>query len=264
MFLIRNLKNFIVGFLHRKGYAVLNTKTLSPPYKTYNQDGLFSVHNCEFLVDPTFIAAYERGMKAAHGKDFCWHWRVHVGLWVAHNSAKLDGDFVECGVGNGFLSSAIMKYLDWDSTGKQFYLLDTFDGINLSYTTEAERNIRNIESENKRAKLTGVYASSFEDVARNFSEWHNVHLIKGSVPESLLECKAKNVSYLHLDMNCSPPETASLNYFWDKLVSGAFVLLDDYAYSGYREQKLGMDTCVAEKGLKVLSLPTGQGLIKIP
>lgn len=76
---------------------------------SYKQDGLYTLHNCEFMLDPGFVAAYERGIKAAHGKDFCWHWRVYVGLWVAQNAVKREGDFVECGVGNGFLSSAIMK-----------------------------------------------------------------------------------------------------------------------------------------------------------
>lgn len=134
----------------------------------------------------------------------------------------------------------------------------------MSYTTDSERKNRDITAENKRHKLSGEYASSFESVVKNFSEWHNVHLIKGIVPESLSECKAKVISYLHLDMNCSPPETMAFNYFWDKLVPGALILLDDYAYNGYREQKLGMDKCTAEKGLKILSLPTGQGLILVP
>ncbi len=66
-------------------------------------------------------------MEAA-GQDYGWHWRVHVGLWAAASCASLEGDFVECGVNRGFLSSAIMEHLDWDKTGKHFYLLDTFNG----------------------------------------------------------------------------------------------------------------------------------------
>jgi SAM-dependent methyltransferase len=93
----------------------------------YDQDGLRSIHNHEFMDDPVFQRAYERGTQAA-GQDYQWHWRVHVGLWIAKRASLLDGDFVECGVNRGFLSSAIMSYLNWDSLGKQFYLLDTFKG----------------------------------------------------------------------------------------------------------------------------------------
>ena len=262
--MISFIKNATKSFLRQKGYSLLCRRTQAPPYVAYDQDGLFSVHNCEFMLDPPFIAAYERGMKAARGADFTWHWRVHVGLWAAKCAVRLKGDFVECGVGSGFLSSAIMKYLDWNSTGKHFHLLDTFEGIDLRYTTEAERKGRDIETQNRLNRLHGVYASDFESVEKNFSEWSNVHLVKGPIPESLPQCKAGAVAYLHLDMNCSPPETAALDFFWDKLVPGAFILLDDYAYAGLREQKLGMDRCAAEKGVSVLALPTGQGLIVAP
>jgi hypothetical protein len=62
-------------------------------------------------------------------------------------------------------------------------------------------------------------------------------------------------------MNCSPPEVAAAHFFWDRLVPGAFVLLDDYAYHGYRSQKVAMDDFASEKRHNILSLPTGQGLL---
>jgi hypothetical protein len=61
----------------------------------YDQDGVRSIHNHEFMTDPDFMRAYERGIKAV-GCDYHWHWRVHVGLWAAASAAKLVGDFVEC------------------------------------------------------------------------------------------------------------------------------------------------------------------------
>ena len=73
--------------------------------------------------------------------------------------------------------------------------------------------------------------------------------------------KTEKVAYLHLDMNCAPPEVAALEYFWQYLVPGAFVLLDDYAYRGFECQKAAMDKVAAEKNSKIVSLPTGQGLL---
>jgi hypothetical protein len=72
------------------------------------------------------------------------------------------------------------------------------------------------------------------------------------------------VSYLHLDMNCAPPEVAAFEYFWEKLVPGAIVLLDDYAYLGYESEKEAMDVLAEERKLRILSLPTGQGLLIKP
>jgi hypothetical protein len=101
-------------------------------------------------------------------------------------------------------------------------------------------------------------------VKANFSEWKNIRIIEGPVPDTLDRVETQNIAYLHLDMNCSPPEVAALNFFWDRLLPGAFVLLDDYAYRGYEAQKHAMDAVAKEKHVMIVSLPTGQGLLMKP
>ena len=225
----------------------------------YNQDGLTSIHNHEFMNDGEFVAAYRRGVAAA-GIDYQWHWRVHVGLWAAYTASRLPGDFVECGVNKGFMSSSIMHYLNWDALGKTFYLLDTFKGIDERYVTPQELEGGVLEK-NKKLIESGGYVQGSEAARKNFSEWRNTLIIEGVIPETLAAVRAERVAFLHIDLNCAPPEIAALNYFWDRLVVGACVLLDDYAYQGYREQKLAMDALVASKGARIMSLPTGQGLL---
>src|SRR5205823_135265 len=68
------------------------------------EDGLISFHNSDFRADLLFRQAYARGLLAA-GKDYHWQWRLYIGLWAAHHAKHLTGDFVECGVSYGFLSS---------------------------------------------------------------------------------------------------------------------------------------------------------------
>jgi hypothetical protein len=65
-------------------------------------------------------------------------------------------------------------------------------------------------------------------------------------------------------MNCSPPEVPAINFFWDRLLAGAVVLLDDYAYRGYESQKHALDAFAREKKLMIAFLPTGQGLLVKP
>ena len=65
-------------------------------------------------------------------------------------------------------------------------------------------------------------------------------------------------------MNAAGPEIAAANFFWDKLVPGAMVILDDYAYVGYEVQKRAFDQFSKEKNVPILSLPTGQGLFIKP
>jgi len=152
-----------------------------------------------------------------------------------------------------------MEYLNWDETGKTFYLLDTFAGIDEKYVT-GTKAAETIDL-NKKHIDEGFYVQGVESVRANFAEWNNVRIVEGPIPETLPQIETDAIAYLHLDMNNAVPEVAAFDHFWERLVTGAIVLLDDYAYSGYSDQKLAMDKAAAAKGAAVASLPTGQGLI---
>jgi hypothetical protein len=209
------------------------------------------------MNDPNFIAAYQRGIQACN-EDYKFHWRVHVALWVASQARNIEGDFVECGVNRGFLSSAIMNYLNWNSLNKKFFLFDTFCGIDPRYLNEAEKE------QGRHEFSKNMYTECFEAAKVNFSEFKNVHLIRGTIPDTLLLPDISRVCFLSIDMNCAIPEIAAATYFWDKMVKGGWVLLDDYAYCGYNEQKKAFDNFARSKGIEILSLPTGQGLYRKP
>ncbi|MBC7900291.1 MAG: class I SAM-dependent methyltransferase, partial [Saprospiraceae bacterium] len=189
-----SLKTILKKIVETSGYTI---KRPSKEESYYDGDGLKSIHNHDFLRDPEFIAAYGRGVEAAG--DLNWHWRVHVGLWTAYSAGRLDGDFVECGVNRGFLSSAIMHYLDWDQTGKTFYLLDTFAGMDERYVSEKEINAGTLYH-NQANLESGHYVRGVDSVRANFSQWKNVRIIEGPIPETLSEIDTASIAYLHLDM----------------------------------------------------------------
>jgi hypothetical protein len=230
----------------------------------YAQDGLISVHSHAFMTDPAFTKAYARGVRAIGGVDtYQWHWRIHIGLWVAQMASRFEGDFVECGVNRGFLSSAIMDYLDWNTLDRDFYLLDTFAGLDERFVSDTDRNDGAIRK-NIENLQSGFYTGAADSVRANFAQWPRARIVEGAVPETLDQVKSRQVAYLHIDMNCAPPEVAALAYFWERLANGAPVLLDDYAYLGYDSQRLAMDDFARAHGVTVCSLPTGQGLIIKP
>ncbi|MGO4442764.1 TylF/MycF/NovP-related O-methyltransferase [Mycobacterium sp. 2YAF39] len=244
----------------RTGYAI--PRTFLPD--VYSDDALICFNSDDFRNDPVFRRAYQRGVQSLGGEDFYhWEFRCHVGLWAAVSASKLEGDFVECGVSHGFLSSAVMQTLDWDRLGKCFYLLDTFGGMDPRFVTQVERETGSL-AKSQAALDFGIYANSVDSVRKNFAEWKNVRIIAGTVPETLDQVDSQKVAYLHIDMNCAPPEIAALRFFWPRLVPGAFVLLDDYAQRGRDEQRLAMDDVARELGVVICTLPTGQGLLMKP
>ena len=165
---------------------------------------------------------------------------------------RLGGDFVECGVYRGFVSSAIMDYLDWNVTcgARRFFLFDTFDGF--------VHEQLDTDEQGRFAEFGDKYKSTYESTAKAFSETRNLNIVKGAVPESLTTQNIASVSYLHLDMNCAAPEIAALEHFWPKLLTGALVLMDDYAYRGYGPQYVALNSFAEKVGYRILSLPTGQ------
>jgi Macrocin-O-methyltransferase (TylF) len=225
----------------------------APP--TYDQDGLMTIHNTDFLADPQFQRAYSRGVAA--DRDYLIQWRVHITTWAASTAMKRPGDFIECGVNRGFQSSAVMSYLNWNEThgNRRFFLMDTFCGLVLDLLSPEEKALGRFEM------FKDAYPECYETTKRNFEEFENVVIIRGTVPDTLSQVETSQIAYMHIDMNCAAPEVAALRYFWSRLVDGAFVVLDDYAWVSLRPQKEAMDELGREIGFSIASLPTGQGLI---
>lgn len=248
------LRSKIKEALARSGYSVFRTRG------RYLQDGLFTVHNDHFRNDPAFQQAYARGVKAANGFDPEFEWRVHVALWAAAASLRVPGDFVECGVNAGFISSAIMHRLSWNNRDRRYYLVDTFCGPVLEQYSREEIDRGRFEQA-KHALDAGAYVTDLARIRSNFSEWPSAVVVQGSVPEVLPSLEISTVAFLHLDMNCAYPERAALQFLWQRLSPGAIVLLDDYAYFGHDAQTSAIDEAAQMLETDALSLPTGQGLI---
>src|SRR5947207_11783221 len=246
------MKRLLKTLLEKYGYAMV------PARDHYFQDGLFSLHNDAFRRDQKFRTAYARGVAASDGVDPRFEWRVHTAIWAAQTALRVPGDFVECGVNAGFISSAIMQYLDWPQNDKRFFLIHTFSGPILTQYAEQEA-VRLKIAEAAIAK--GAYVTDLERVRANYSEWRNVEVIQGVVPEVLPVLGARSVAFLHIDMNCAFPERAALEHFWPLLSPGAMVLFDDYAYLDNNRATEAIDSAAALLGARILSLPTGQGMI---
>jgi len=149
-----------------------------------------------------------------------------------------------------------MEYVGFkDLQSKKFYLLDTYEGLAERYISEAE----------KRAGVQpGGYEECYDAVLKTFADQENAVIIRGAVPDTLAEVPSEKIAYLSIDMNCAEPEIAAAEFFWEKLVTGAVMLLDDYGGTNHIHQKIAFDEFAKSKSVMILALPTGQGLIIKP
>ena len=223
------------------------------PAFTFVEDGLGTIHDSSFADAPRFQSAYALGKATGSWYDHDLRWRIHVLLWAATHATTLPGCFVECGVHRGGFARAIIDYTVFGRRGRDYFLFDTFKGFDEAQLTATEeqtvgRNYR--------------YDDCFAEVQRTFVAEPFVKIVRGSVPESLIETGP--VAFLSVDMNCAAPEIAAVRYFWTRLVSGAVIVLDDYGFALHREQKIAFDSLAREFGIEILSLPTGQALMFKP
>jgi O-methyltransferase len=211
----------------------------------YLEDGMGTSHVADFLHDSEFNKAYRLGVATGswHGCDL--RWRVYNACWAARQVQSLPGDFVECGVNRGGISRSVVDYVNFGKLDKRFYLLDTYEGWSA------------VADDNKND-----YQECYASVLDTFGPFPNVKVIRGRVPDTLPKVDSEHICYLSIDMNNHIPEIAALRFFWPKLVPGAVVILDDYAYSeSYRPSHNAMDALGEELGFVVLTMPTGQGMV---
>jgi hypothetical protein len=225
-----------------------------PGRPSYNEDGFAVLHNADFRLDPDFSHAYALGLQTGSWDGV--QWRAHVYCWFALQAYALEGDFVECGVNRGGFARMVFDYTPISNSSQKFYLLDTYCGISADSLSDSE-----IKSGIADAY---VYSECYEDVLQTFSSFSNAVIVRGRVPDTLLEVKSTQIAFLSIDMNCVEPEIAAANYFWEYLLPGAIMLLDDYGHPRHHEQKLAFDQFARDKGVKILSLPTQQAIIQKP
>jgi len=221
----------------------------------YFQDGLLTVHNSDFRKEQKFCEAYRLGKATGSWGRQEIEWRAYVCCWAAWSVRNKEGDFVECGVHRGGLSRTVIHYIDFENLGKQFWLLDTYEGL-----------VDNLIGKNERCLgiLPNGYNYCYNEVLKTFKSIQGVKIIKGIVPDALSQVTSNHICYLSIDMNCTAPEIAAAEYFWDRVTRGGIIVLDDYGWRKHIHQKIAFDRFADQRGVKVLSLPTGQGLIFKP
>jgi hypothetical protein len=245
--IIYTIKNLLMGnffITHKNSYA---------------DDGLATNHITDFMKDEKFINSYKLGKKTGalnnHPGDI--HFRAYIACYCAKHATKVEGDFVECGVGKGIMSTIICNYLNFNNIKKNFFLIDTFDGIPIKNNLN-KNEIKTAELLNKIHFNNNYY----DHIVNNFKNFPNVKIVQGEIPAILKNLNINKISFLHLDMNNGYAEIESIKFFFSKISIGGLILLDDYSYDEmFRDLKNCWDEYAKENNLSILTLPTGQGLI---
>jgi len=213
--------------------------------------------NIGFLDEPAFAQAWHfaeaRNKEGWKGNVPDIRWRAHTCCFAASHGLNLTGDFVECGVHTGILSATICAYLDFVRVPKKFFLFDTYCGIPAPDDAQ--------EKEKAEARNKAIYFDCYDIVRETFKPFPNVEIIKGMLPGTLKDVKLDKIAYLSIDLNNATYERQVIEELWDRLSPSAMVVIDDYAFAGFEDQYEMWNGFAAAQHRRILTLPTGQGLL---
>jgi O-methyltransferase len=215
-----------------------------------------------FRSDPSFAEAMKAVASSTGENQYDApdkiSWRIHTLVWAGLSALKVSGQFVECGVFRGDMSWVLTEMVDLVAAGKTLYLYDTFSGFDQRYSSEADfpeapQIFDVIDSE---YKAPGIY----EFVVNRFAKKPYVKVIRGVVPDVLLQDAPNQIAMMHIDLNSPGAERGALEVLFDRVSRGGIIVFDDYGWILHRKQKEVVDEFMNNRGYYVLELPTGQGL----
>ena len=200
-------------------------------------------HTRGFLTEPRFVAAVLAARPGPH--ELALAWRTHTLSWAADSVSGLPGDFVECGTYQGYSAEVLMHFTD-GLPERRLWLYDLFDPSG---------------GAGEGHRLPAHAPELADQVRYRFRRWRNVVVTQGKVPQILADGAPDQIAFLHIDMNNAEAERGALEVLFDRVAIGGVIVLDDYGWNGYRAQKDTADDFMRSRGLCVLELPTGQGLV---
>lgn len=210
----------------------------------YTGDQLFTFHrNLSFLEDAPFMEAYNNNTEDAVEQAILW--RTATLVWAARSGLKLEGDFVEGGCYKGTSARIIADTLNFASLNRQYYLYDLFmHDASMPHHSLPEHG-----------------SQLYQNVVNRFKNFPNAKIIQGGLPDILATHAPEKIAFMHLDLNNAQAEVGALEVLFDRMVPGAVLILDDYGWEGYRNQKIEEDKFFSARGYQVLEMPTGQGMV---
>ena len=219
-----------------------------------------------FLDDPLFAQKHVEFWKDYDLIERDWGsqtnaYRLHTLVWAAQRALALPlGDFVECGVFEGDMSWFVGEVAGVKNSSRNFFLYDSFKGLDESIA-EPDDYPPEYPDFVSRANTRYPKDGLVERVIERFRSWKNYHVVPGYLPGSLDHDGAPDaIAYLHVDLNSPAAELGCYHALFPKLVPGATIILDDYGWDIYKKQRLTADKFFGERGIRILELPTGQGL----
>jgi O-methyltransferase len=174
--------------------------------------------------------------------------------WMLYQLMRLvknvPGDTAECGVYKGAGSYLICKVNQENELHhRTHHIFDSFEG--LSEPSEFDG----------KYWTKGDLSSPLETVAENLSEFNNVHIHKGWIPQHFSNTEHHNFCFVHIDVDLYQPTLDSIKFFYPRMNENGLILCDDYGFTSCPGATKAIDEFLHDKKEKMVSLSGGGGFL---
>jgi hypothetical protein len=187
--------------------------------------------------------------------------RFYSTFQLAAYAARLPfGDVIECGCLHGHSTLAIATLLAEAGFSGRFHVFDSFEGGLSDFGVKDESSFQ-LSEEEKRAQIE-QFRSDFESVRLLTEKFGFVDLHRGWIPQSFESFEPGPVRFVHVDVDMYEPTKASLEFFWDSVVPGGCIAIDDYNHAVFEGATRAVDEFLASRAPRLFyRVPFGSAYI---
>lgn len=169
-------------------------------------------------------------------------------LWQYARQAKvLSGAMAQVGVFRG--GSARLIAYAIEGNARPFYVFDTFKGMpKVDESIDLHREGDFIDT-------------SIEKVKEKFSDAKNVVFCQGVFPSTADTAKNEKFSFVYIDVDIYQSTLDSLKFFYPRMLSGGFIVFDDYMGKNTPGVKKALDEFLSDKKEMPIITAVGQCMI---
>jgi hypothetical protein len=168
--------------------------------------------------------------------------------------SELPGDIVECGVfnGHGVLFWARLIQIFNPLSTRKVIGFDTFEGVPQSVKGQQDR------SSSEVFKNYSDVPELIKNKAKQLKIDQRIEIVVGdalkSIPEYVKSNPGFRIGLLNLDFDVYEPTKGAIENFYDRIVGGGVVLLDEYAVHNWGESN-AVDEFIKGKGVELKTIP---------
>lgn len=174
---------------------------------------------------------------------------------------KISGQFAECGCFRGQASHMLASMIQQNGKkNKKLHLFDSFEGLSDFLPADNKGHSRSDEQIGKMKKHFSIDENT---VRKNLNEFDFIEYHKGWIPDRFSDVVDQTFCLVHVDVDLYQPTLHSIEFFYPRMVTGGWILIDDYNAKSYPGANKAVDDFVrAVNPITAIALQCGGYMIQ--